>query len=105
MDDYAHERRGGRQWITDQVANMLGLTPDMLDWEQHSYGALLRVPVADDAQHHIAFDHQQINDASDDEQWRNHMRDWIVAHLKEAQRSPSSRENPHRCTLKPIEKT
>jgi len=102
MDDYAHERRGGIHWIRQQFAAMLGITPEAVDWEQHNYGALLHVPIDDQSKHYIMFDHQQIDDSGNQPEWQKQMLEWIGEHIKEAQRSPAPRANPHRCPIKPI---
>ncbi|HEY9717063.1 MAG TPA: hypothetical protein V6C69_06330 [Trichormus sp.] len=101
MDDYAHERRGGLNWIRSQFAAILGITPEGIDWEQHSYGALLHLPIDEGSKHCVMFDHQQIEDSGDQVEWQKKMAAWISEHVKDAQRTPSPRNNPHRCPIKP----
>ncbi len=44
MTENDHEINRGMQWIRERFAEVLGLTPEALEWEEHSAGALLQVP-------------------------------------------------------------
>ena len=99
MTKQEHEINSGMKWIAERFAEVLGVTPEALDWEQHSAGALLQVPVSSDSIHYICFDKKQIADHGNSRDWQTTMQTWIGKHAKEAQRSPSSKQDPHKCPV------
>jgi hypothetical protein len=99
MTEKEHEMNRGMKWIAERFAAVLGVTPDALDWERHSAGALLQVPAKPDMQHYVNFAQSQIADCADDSDTQKNMLAWIADHAKEAQRAPSSKSDPHNCPI------
>ena len=101
MTKQVHEISAGMKWIAERFAEVLGVTPEALDWEQHSAGALLQVPVGSDSNHYISFDQKQIQGHGKSRDWQTTMQTWIGEHAKLAQRSPASKQDPHKCPIDP----